>query len=195
MRLNYGGFVPLSLSDYPGKPAAVLFMRGCKYKCPYCHNKDICRGTFNMSVDRVMETIKAHRRGIRALVISGGEPLLQPAAIEEICRKRDDALCVGIETAGVDPDALERLLKTSLVDYVMLDVKAHNEEEYTRITGDSKAFWNMRCCLDVCATHQVKVQCRTTVYQGYPSADQIEEIRKMITQFGFSDLKIQEAIV
>jgi pyruvate formate lyase activating enzyme len=39
--MQIGGLIKLSLIDYPGKTAAVVFTQGCNFRCPYCHNKDL----------------------------------------------------------------------------------------------------------------------------------------------------------
>ena len=36
--MTFAGFVPLSLCDYPGCVASVLFTQGCNFRCPWCHN-------------------------------------------------------------------------------------------------------------------------------------------------------------
>ena len=43
--MNIGGFLPLSLIDFPGTPSAVVFTNGCNLRCPYCHNKTLALGT------------------------------------------------------------------------------------------------------------------------------------------------------
>ena len=36
--MKYAGLIKQSLVDYPGEIAAVLFTRGCNFRCPFCHN-------------------------------------------------------------------------------------------------------------------------------------------------------------
>lgn len=38
MGLVLGGFLPFTTIDYPGKLAATVFVQGCPWRCPYCHN-------------------------------------------------------------------------------------------------------------------------------------------------------------
>ena len=40
----FGGLQKNSLIDYPGKISCVVFVSGCNFKCPYCHNPDLARG-------------------------------------------------------------------------------------------------------------------------------------------------------
>ena len=39
--LQIAGLVPMSTVDWPGKFAASLFLQGCPWVCPYCHNSAI----------------------------------------------------------------------------------------------------------------------------------------------------------
>ena len=39
--MRIGGFVPFSLSDFPGKVAAVVFAQGCNFRCPYCMPREV----------------------------------------------------------------------------------------------------------------------------------------------------------
>ena len=65
---------------YPGKLASTVFVGGCNYRCPYCHNAEL---VLNPSSQPVIpeEEILAHlkkRHGItQGVCITGGEPTLQ----------------------------------------------------------------------------------------------------------------------
>ena len=39
--MEIGGLLKLSLLDFPGKVAAVVFTRGCPFRCPFCHNPSL----------------------------------------------------------------------------------------------------------------------------------------------------------
>ena len=43
MRMHFAGIQKNSLIDYPGKISCVLFMPGCNFDCPYCHNPNLAR--------------------------------------------------------------------------------------------------------------------------------------------------------
>ena len=74
---------------------------------------------------------------VNALVLSGGEPLMQPKQAAAMFRvARDLGLKTGLETSGCYPDRLSKILRENLVDKVFLDVKAVlREHEYTKATG------------------------------------------------------------
>ena len=38
------GLQKMTLLDYPGKIACTVFLGGCNFRCPYCHNATSCNG-------------------------------------------------------------------------------------------------------------------------------------------------------
>jgi anaerobic ribonucleoside-triphosphate reductase activating protein len=131
--------VPLSLSDYRGEPACVIFFSGCNYDCGYCHNWALRekKEEHLVEVARLKEEIKKNAL-ITACKVSGGEPLLQPEALMEIGRfAKSLGLKFGIDTNGTLPQELARII--SLLDLISLDIKtALNEADYRKISGVGK---------------------------------------------------------
>ena len=74
------GFQKLTLVDYPGHTACIVFTQGCNFKCPFCHNSDLIN--FDNNSNRIDEQVLFDyldkRKGlIDGVCVSGGEPLLQ----------------------------------------------------------------------------------------------------------------------
>lgn len=123
--LDIGGLIKTTLIDFPGEVATVLFATGCNFNCPYCHNRPlILPGAARLT----QGTVRAHlekRAGLcDGVVISGGEPTLQPgleAAVREI---RALGYKVKLDTNGTRPDVLKHLIGEDLLDYVAMDVKS-----------------------------------------------------------------------
>ncbi|MBT8338904.1 MAG: 4Fe-4S cluster-binding domain-containing protein, partial [Desulfatitalea sp.] len=69
-----------SLIDYPGKVACVAFLTGCNFTCPYCHNPELARGRFpqRIALDRFLAFLSQRRLLLDGVVVSGGEPTLNP---------------------------------------------------------------------------------------------------------------------
>ncbi|HAP43548.1 MAG: anaerobic ribonucleoside-triphosphate reductase activating protein [Spirochaetes bacterium GWD1_61_31] len=116
------GLQKLSLVDYPGRVACVLFLPGCNFACPYCHNPELL--SLEASADLVsLETALSHlgrRQGvISAAVISGGEPLLRPDIPALVSRLRHHAVLVKLDTNGSFPERIG----PAGVDYLALDIK------------------------------------------------------------------------
>jgi len=124
----FGGIQKNSLIDYPGKVSCVLFLSGCNFTCPYCHNPDLARDNVPLACRIRLETafqFLENRRGmLEGVVLSGGEPTLT-GNISEICTHiKQLGYPVKIDTNGSRPDTLARLLDSGCVDYVAMDIKA-----------------------------------------------------------------------
>ena len=42
--MKISGLQKMTLLDYPGKIACTVFLGGCNFRCPYCHNSEILDG-------------------------------------------------------------------------------------------------------------------------------------------------------
>jgi len=125
--MNIGGFQKSSLIDYPGKLSCILFLTGCNFDCPYCHNPDLVRaGAAAPSVidPGQLEAFLARRQGLLdGVVITGGEPTLQ-SDLTDLCRRiKDMGFFIKLDTNGSRPKILSRLIDEGLVDYVAMDLK------------------------------------------------------------------------
>lgn len=125
MSLRIAALQKQSLIDYPGKIACVVFLSGCNFRCPYCHNPDLALGRQPAAMDReqLLSFLSQRRQLLDGVVISGGEPTLC-TELGELCRdiRRLD-LAVKLDTNGSRPAELEQLLTDRRVDYVALDIK------------------------------------------------------------------------
>ena len=86
MNIEIAGFRQESTSDGPGV-RGVLFLQGCSRKCAGCHNISTHKKGLGktMTIDELImmleERFKFQKKKI---TISGGEPLDQPEALEEL---------------------------------------------------------------------------------------------------------------
>ena len=124
--VRIGGFLPLSLCDYPGRVAAVVFTRGCNFRCPFCHNGHLLAETASddLTDDDVLARLAALAARLQGVVVTGGEPTLHPGLAGFLGRIRGLRLAIKLDTNGSRPDVLEALLAARLLDYVAMDLKA-----------------------------------------------------------------------
>lgn len=171
-RLRIGGFVPFSTVDHPGHFAAVVFVQGCPWRCPYCHNPHLQPrdGTAPVALEwQALEAWLASRIGlIDSVVFSGGEPTADPALPAAVERVRALGFAVGLHTAGLAPQPLQQLL--SRLDWVGLDIKAplNDPPAYARMTGLRQVRLEqtapVRRSLSLLLSSGVAFECRTTVH-------------------------------
>jgi pyruvate formate lyase activating enzyme len=126
--MYFGGIQRNTLIDYPGKLSCVLFLSGCNFSCPYCHNPDLARGTVppadRIPLETVFDFLESRRGMLEGVVLSGGEPTLENR-LEDICtRIKALGYAVKLDTNGSRPDILTRLLDAGCLDYIAMDIKA-----------------------------------------------------------------------
>lgn len=134
--LRIGGLEPFTLLDFPGHLAAVLFLFGCNFDCPWCHNRQLITGVVpQRSEERspsppaltaaALENFLTQRRDfLDGIVVTGGEPTLSPGLPGLLRQIKAHGYKVKLDTNGSRPEMLARLLAEGLVDYLALDVKA-----------------------------------------------------------------------
>jgi pyruvate formate lyase activating enzyme len=120
------GFNKLSLVDWPGKVAAVVFLRPCNFRCPWCHNPDLVepsRFTAPVPVENILPYLRRYRGMLDGLVVTGGEPTLFPDLTLLLSLVHELGLPVKLDTNGSHPELVRRLLDERLVDTVAVDYK------------------------------------------------------------------------
>ena len=131
------GLQKLSLVDFPGKVAATVFTGGCNLRCPFCHNAPLVlpgRGTSALDAGEVLDFLASRRGLLDGVVLSGGEPLLQPDAADFLAEVKAMGFAVKLDTNGCHPDALADILDRRLADYVAMDIK-NSLEKYPWTVG------------------------------------------------------------
>ena len=127
----------LSLVDFPGKVAATVFTGGCDLRCPFCHHAPLVlpgRGTEALAAGAVLDFLASRRGLLDGMVLSGGEPLLQPDAADFLAEVKAMGFAVKLDTNGCHPDALADILDRRLADYVAMDIK-NSLEKYPWTVG------------------------------------------------------------
>ncbi|MCI2425790.1 anaerobic ribonucleoside-triphosphate reductase activating protein [Candidatus Acetothermia bacterium] len=126
--MNIAYLLPLSLIDYLDKLSAVIFTAGCNFRCPYCYNSELVlperiSTTSSVSEDEVFSFLTQRRGLLDGVVISGGEPLLQPGLRLFITKIKELGFLTKLDTNGAFPKILKELLRNNLLDYVAMDIK------------------------------------------------------------------------
>lgn len=131
----YVGGTLISSVEFHGNMSLVIFMSKCPLACRYCHNVELLDDTTQKTFDEVKLEIDNVADFIDAVVISGGEPLMQlDALIELFTYIKGINLKTKLDTSGIYPEKIEKLLELELLDFVSLDIKAPFEK-YNKITG------------------------------------------------------------
>ena len=130
------GLQKMTLLDFPGKVACTVFLGGCDFRCPFCHNGELLDGTAPAVMDdaELLRFLKGRRGLLDGVTITGGEPLLRKDLPDLLRAIGDLGFAVKVDTNGNHPAALEGLLKEGLADYVAMDIK-NSPEKYALTVG------------------------------------------------------------
>ena len=134
-------FQSLGAVDGPGI-RYVIFMQGCPYRCPYCHNPDTraFSGGTEYTADELVARVSRYKTYFGdkgGVTVSGGEPLLQAEFVAELFEKMHKAgINTALDTAGIKVnDTVRRVLKST--DTVLCDIKFPTNEQYEKYVGHS----------------------------------------------------------
>lgn len=164
-----GGFEKLTLIDYPGEVAAIVFTRGCNFRCPFCYNPMLVvpnekapsrEGAF--SEDYVLNFLKDRKGKLDGVVISGGEPTLQKDLIEFILKLKALNYKVKLDTNGTNPEILKNLINQKIINYVAMDLKAPLEK-YSQVVKAPVDLNKITESIKILINSKMPYEFRTTV--------------------------------
>jgi len=124
--MNIKGFQGTSLLDFPGRIAALVFTGGCNLTCPFCHNPGLVLdpGQYpDYPLDALLGELESRRNFIDGVVVTGGEPTLDPGILPFLHQLKAMGLQTKLDTNGLRPDILHEALEQELLDFVALDLK------------------------------------------------------------------------
>ena len=132
--MEISGLIKNSFVDYPKNIACVVFTAGCNMNCWYCHNHDLISETKGViDEDYIFNLLEERKKFLDGVVITGGEPTLQPDLKDFIKKVKEIGLKVKLDTNGTNLTLLKDLVESGLIDYVAMDVKAPLNK-YNKIT-------------------------------------------------------------
>jgi pyruvate formate lyase activating enzyme len=182
MHMIFGGLQKVSLVDFPGKIAAVLFTRGCNFLCPYCHNPELVNPNLfaqpieDEDIFRFLETRITKLQGV---VVTGGEPTIHSDLPDLLGRIKKLGFLIKLDTNGSNPSMLDTLLRRDLMDYCAMDVKAPISS-YSRITRVSIDPKNILSSLSLIRSSGIAHEFRTTYIDSLLSSEEMHAIGEMV---------------
>ncbi len=189
--LRIGGLTPLSLSDWPGQLAAVVFCQGCPWHCGYCHNPHLIppRATTSLEWHDVLAFLGRRRGLLDAVVFSGGEPTLQAGITHALRQVKALGFKLGLHTAGAYPRRLAKLLPE--LDWVAMDIKA-SFADYAATTGVAGSGTPALASVRLIVASGVNYEFRTTVHPDLLPAAALPALARSLAQIGVRNYALQE---
>lgn len=176
------GIAKMTLLDFPGKVACTVFLSGCDFRCPFCHNFDLATGRSEpvMTEDELLSFLESRSGLLDGVAITGGEPLLHRDLPDLLSKIRGIGYMTKIDTNGYHPEALSGILSEGLCDYVAMDVK-NSPAKYAETCGVGSVDLSLiERSIGILKDAPCDCEFRTTVTAELHTADDIEEIGKMI---------------
>ena len=180
--MNIAGLQKMTLLDYPGKVACTVFLPGCNFRCPFCHNSDLLPGSGEafMTAEEFLDFLKKRTGLLDAVCVSGGEPTLQKELPELLQAIKSLGFKVKLDTNGYRPEVLKELVEAGLVDYVAMDVK-NSPASYGQTVGLSQPnMERIEESLRYLMSGAVAYELRTTVVSQLHNAQAIEEMGRWL---------------
>jgi pyruvate formate lyase activating enzyme len=189
--MTIAGLQKLSMVDYPGKLCATIFIAGCNFRCPFCHNAQlatavIARGDSsaaiqNLKLQEVLDFLQSRRGLLDGVCLSGGEVLLHPLdEVEDLIRQiRNLSFAVKLDTNGFFYEKLRYLVNGGLLDYVAMDIKS-SPARYPVLCGVDVDIAPILQSAEFLRHGVVDYEFRTTVVSPLHTADDFIEIGRWL---------------
>lgn len=173
------GFEQVTLVNYPGHVACLIFTRGCNFKCPFCQNGTLINGQDKLGKikeEEIFAYLDKRKKIIDGICISGGEPLLQKDIYLFIQKVKALGFKVKLDTNGSNPKLLKELIDNHLLDYVAMDIK-NTFDKYSETIGRTNFDISLiKESIDILKNSDIDYEFRTTVVKELHTFNDIKEI-------------------
>jgi len=170
------------LIDYPGKICAIVFTSGCNFRCKYCHNPELVdpqKFPLPIREEEILSFLKRRKGKLDAVELTGGEPTLQPDLLQFVAKIKEIGFLVKVDTNGSNPEVLEKLIDSKMVDYIAMDIKAPMEK-YEEIVCRPIDISKIKQSIDIIMSSDILYEFRTTIVGSQLRESDILKIAKSI---------------
>ncbi|MCX6814446.1 MAG: anaerobic ribonucleoside-triphosphate reductase activating protein [Candidatus Aenigmarchaeota archaeon] len=176
------GLEKSSLIDYSGKVSAVIFLAGCNFRCPFCHNRDLVLnpdGTESIPEEEVLQFLKERKKWLDGAVVSGGEPTLHKDLPRFLGKIKELGYPVKLDTNGTNPGMLKEIMERGLADYIAMDIKAPLEK-YEKSAGVKTDTKKIRESIRMIIGSGIGHEFRSTVLPALHTKEDVQEMARMV---------------
>ncbi len=181
--MNIQGFQKVTLLDFPGRVACAVFLAGCNFRCPFCHNASLVTHVDpdrNIPKEEIISFLKKRRGILDGVCITGGEPLLAPELGSFIHEIKDMGYEVKLDTNGSNAERLKTLTESGMIDYVAMDIKNAPAKYGMTIGIDGYDMSNVFKSVEYLMSGAVPFEFRTTLVREFHKREDFEEIGRWL---------------
>ena len=180
--MNLYGLQKMTLLDFPEHVACTVFLGGCDFACPFCHNFELTNGTAKpvLTDNDLIEFLSKRKGLLDGVAFTGGEPCLHKDLIPLLIKVRDMGFATKLDTNGYHPDLLKEIIDKKLVDYIAMDIK-NSEEKYALTCGVK--YVNMdtiKQSISYIMKSGIDYEFRTTTIKEFHDVNDFDGIGKLI---------------
>ena len=176
------GFIETSFLDWKECLSSVIFLGGCNFRCPYCHNKDLVLNHAAMEdipMEYIIASLRKYKNWVDRVVITGGEPTISMSLFGLIGQLKSEKMHIKLDTNGSNPQILKGLVNDGLIDYVAMDVKGPLDR-YSRWTGANVDTKRIQESIEFLLEGNIDYEFRMTVVPFLHREDDIYEVASFV---------------
>jgi len=164
-----------TLIDYPGKVACTVFLASCNFRCPFCYSTELVLPEKIKEQGKIPEKeffnfLESHQGLLEGVVLCGGEPSLNNNLPKFADKIKKMNFSVKFDTNGSNPEMLEKLVESKMVDYVAMDIKAP-KSKYDTFSGNLADIEKVEQSMNFLKKGNVDYEFRTTAAPGLSRED------------------------
>ncbi len=176
------GLQKMTLLDFPGRVACTVFLGGCDFRCPFCHNFELADGSAKpvMDDEELLAFLKKRQGLLDGVAFTGGEPCLHQDLPALMRRIRELGFAIKLDTNGYHPQLLKSILDEGLIDYAAMDIK-NSPEKYAVTSGVKEVNMDViRESIALLMNSRIDYEFRTTVVDEFHQSDDFHRIGELI---------------
>ena len=184
--MHIAGLQKMTLLDYPGQVACTVFLQGCNFRCPFCHNSALLPGAGEalMEDPQLLAFLEKRVGLLDGVCVTGGEPTLQKELPRLLKQIKSLGYRVKLDTNGSCPEMLKAVVEAGDVDYVAMDVK-NAPQQYEKTAGMHPALLErVEESIRYLMSGAVDYEFRTTVVEELHDADSVREMGQWVRSLG-----------
>lgn len=184
--MRIGAFIKQSFIDWEGHIAAVIFTKGCNFRCGFCHNPnlvipELMNQTLDISETEVLDYLTKRKDWLDGVVITGGEPTIHSDLPIFLTKIKNLGYKIKLDTNGSNPILLEALIQEKLIDFVAMDIKTIIEQsKYYEITHNSNPQLTTQIIssINIMRYSHIPYQLRTTITPFHHNTQIINKLKQ-----------------
>lgn len=188
--LPIAGITRMTTVDFPNRLSAVVFLQGCPWRCPYCHNPEMQKLAPGVVPFEELAIFLNKRQGLLdGIVYSGGDPLIYKNMPEVLQWTQEQGFETGLHTGGHLWENFEKCLP--YLNWVGFDMKAPFDD-YEKVTKAKNSGEYARKAMKMLIDSGVEYEIRTTASPDDLSIEDIYKIADDLKELGVENYVLQE---